>query len=126
MTAPDIEIINYFLSQYINASQIIQTGNNVEISRGKYNQTIINMAWSYVGGLLGLSIITCIYIKKRHIIIQWKYIISENVAMVLLLALYELMFFDTIIYEYEPITTDEIARDAIQTLQGTCGILERT
>jgi hypothetical protein len=126
LTTPEIEIVDYFLEQYINASLIIAKGNAKEISRSRYNETIINMAWSYVGALLGLSLITLIYIKKRRLVIPWKYIISENVAMVCLLALYELMFFNTIIYEYEPISTDEIARDAIEKFQKSCGLLTVT
>jgi len=123
MTPQEIDIVNYFLSQYINATQVIQIGNSEELQRTSYNQSIINIAWSYVGALLGISLLTLGYIKKRRIIIQWKYIITENLAMVSLLALYELMFFDTIIYNYKPISTDEIARNAVEKLQGTCGIL---
>jgi hypothetical protein len=40
------------------------------------------------------------------------------------LALYELMFFNTIIYPYHPISTEEIERNAIEKLQGSCGILK--
>jgi hypothetical protein len=42
---------------------------------------------------------------------------------VLLLALYELMFLNTIIYPYEPISTAEIEQNAVEALQGACGVL---
>jgi hypothetical protein len=119
-----IQIIDYILEPYINATKIIEYGNEEEISRNIYNQKLMNIAWSYVGGLLGISTIVVIYIKFRKINIKWKIIIGENVAMVILLALYELMFFDTIIYSYKPISTNEIERNTIEQFQSTCGILK--
>jgi cytochrome b subunit of formate dehydrogenase len=94
-----------------------------ELRRGMYNEEISKRAWAYVGGLMGLFVLVTGYVLKRKIQINWKYIISENVAMVVLLALYELMFFNTIIYPYEPISTDEIGRNAVEKLQVSCGIL---
>jgi hypothetical protein len=55
---------------------------------------------------------------------NWTYIILENTSMVLLLGLYEFLFFDTIIYPYQPISTDEIERNMIQQLQNGCGLLK--
>ena len=120
----EIQLIDSILSPYINATQVIQEGNMEELRRGVYNEEISKRAWAYVGGLLGLFVLVTGYILKRKIPINWKYIISENVAMVVLLALYELMFFNTIIYPYEPISTDEIGRNAVEKLQQSCGILE--
>ena len=64
------------------------------------------------------------YIKCRRIKIGWSYIICENIAMVLLLAFYEFIFFNTIIYPYQPLSSDEIERNAIQKLQNVCGLLK--
>jgi hypothetical protein len=119
-----IEIIDDLLEPYINATQVIQNGNNAEISRISYNKGISNIAWGYVGGVMGLFLLMVLYAKLRKIEIKWKVVILENSAMVALLALYELMFFNTIIYPYHPISTDEIGRNAIETLQGACGILK--
>ena len=120
----EIQIIDEFLDPYINATQVIATGNNAEIQRMIYNELVSRRAWAYVGGLMGLFMALTVYIRCRRIKINWWYIIFENTAMVVLLALYELMFFNTIIYSYEPISTDEISRDAIRKFQGSCGILE--
>lgn len=120
----EIQIIDDFLEPYINASQVISEGDNAGIQRMIYNELISRRAWAYVGGLMGLFSVLTVYIRCRRIKINWGYIIFENTAMVVLLALYELMFFNTIIYPYEPISTDEISRDAIRKFQGSCGILK--
>ena len=124
LTPIQIDIVDNFLEPYINATQIIQQGGEEEITRNIYNKGISIRAWIYVGCLFGLLVITTIYIKLRRIEIKWRSIILENMAMVVMLALYELMFFNTIIYLYHPISADEIAKNAVITLQGQCGILE--
>jgi hypothetical protein len=119
-----IEIIDELLEPYINVTEVIQNGNDAEVFRNSYNKGISNIAWGYVGGVIGLFILATLYVNIRKIEIKWKVVILENSAMVGLLALYELMFFNTIIYPYHPISTDEIGRNAIETLQGSCGILK--
>jgi hypothetical protein len=126
MTAFDIEIVDALLDPFINSTQIISDGNAEELIRTSYNKGISNQAWGYVGAMMGIFALTSTYIKYRKIPIKWGPIIAENVAMVCLLALYELMFFDTIIYPYEPISAKEIARNAVERLQGTCGLLQAT
>ena len=124
MTNIEIQLVDDLLEPYINASKIIIAGNDVESSRIVYNNMIMNHAWFYVGGLSGLFIVLLGYIRLRKIKIAWLSMSLENIAMVILLALYELMFFNTIIYSYEPVSTEEIGRNAIEKLQNTCGILE--
>lgn len=119
----EIQVIDSILSPFINASQVIQQGNSEEVVRTGYNEEISKRAWAYVGGLMGLFMLVTGYIIKRKIPVNWRYIVLENVGMVVLLALYELMFFNTIIYPYEPISTNEIARNAVEKLQSSCGIL---
>jgi hypothetical protein len=118
-----VQIIDDILGPYINSSNIINQGNIEESTRLVYNKSISNRAWGYVGGVVGLFFLAATYTKLRKIDIRWKVIILENLAMVILLALYELMFFNTIIYPYHPISTAEIARNAIEKLQNRCGIL---
>lgn len=120
----EIQIIDDFLDPYINATHVITIGNAEEIIRATYNKSISVRAWIYVGSLMGLFMTITVYIKCRHIKIKWKNIMLENITMVLLLALYELLFFNTIIYPYHPISTEEIARDAVGKFQDSCGILK--
>jgi hypothetical protein len=124
MTPLQIQLIDDFLEPYINASQVIAQGNAEEVKRNVLNKAISNQAWAYVGGMMGIFVIAVGYIKARKIEIRWRQVILENVAMVSLLALYELMFFNTIIYPYQPVSTEEISRNAVLKLQSQCGILE--
>ena len=124
ITPLEIQLVDDLLESFLNASQIIAAGNQEEAARASYNKNISNQAWYYVAGLAGIFIVAIGYVKKRKIAIAWRPIILENVAMVCLLALYELMFFDTIIYPYEPISTNEIGRNAVQKLQNACGLLK--
>jgi hypothetical protein len=98
MSPFQIDVIDDLLSPYINATTVIINGNNAERTRIIYNKSILVRAWGYVGGVMGLFVLSVIYVKVRKIEIRWKVVILENLAMVLLLALYELMFFNTIIY----------------------------
>jgi hypothetical protein len=124
MTPLQIQLIDDFLEPYINASQVIAQGNAEEVKRNVLNKSISNQAWAYVGGMMGIFVIAVGYIKARKIKIRWRQVVLENVAMVSLLALYELMFFNTIIYPYQPVSTEEISRNAVLKLQSECGILE--
>lgn len=124
MSPLQIQIIDDLLEPYINGTEAIIEGNMAENTRIGYNKSISNRAWAYVGGVIGLFILAVVYVKVRKIAIKWKVVVLENLAMVLMLALYELMFFNTIIYPYHPISTEEIERNAIEKLQGSCGILK--
>lgn len=124
MSAGQIQIIDDILELYINSSIVIQNGNNMELERMNYNNLILHRAWTYSIIMTVLFIFIILYVGLREINIRWKKIILENILMVLLLAVYELMFFNTIIYKYHPISTEEISRNAVETLQNQCGILK--
>jgi hypothetical protein len=123
MTVEQIEVIDNILKTYINVSVVIKKGNTEELVRYKYNNHISNIAWGYVSGLSGLFIILSVYTRMRKIKINWKHVVLENFAMVILLGLYELLFFNTIVHKYQPISTDELSRDAVKKLQTACRVL---
>jgi hypothetical protein len=123
LNSTQIKNLNNILEKYIDASHVINTGNLQQSVRILYNDHISLRAWIYIGGFVSLFSMVFTYIKCRRIKIGWTYIILENTAMVLLLALYELVFFNTIIYPYQPLSSDEIERNAIQQLQNGCGLL---
>lgn len=124
LNSTQIQELNSILEKYIDASHVINTGNLQESLRILYNNHISIRAWIYIGGFVSLFSMVLTYIKCRRIKISWAYIILENTAMVGLLALYELVFFNTIIYPYQPLSSDEIERNAIQQLQNGCGLLK--
>jgi hypothetical protein len=123
MTIEQIEVIDNVLETYINASDVIQKGNTEKLVRHKYNKHISNIAWGYVSGLAGLFVILSVYTRVRKIKINWKNVVLENFAMVILLGLYELLFFNTIVHKYLPISTEELAQGAVEKLQTACRVL---
>lgn len=123
MTYDQIQKINSVLEKYINMSTVVTEGNSQESLRIVYNNVILNHAWIYIGICSGLFFMVSTYIKCNHIKINWMHIIFENTAMVTMLGLYELVFFNTIIYPYQPISKDEIERNTLEKLNQMCGIL---
>jgi len=124
LNSTQIQKMNDILEKYIDASHIINTGNLQQSIRILYNDNISIRAWVYIGGCVSLFLMVFTYIKCRRIKIGWTYIILENTAMVTILGLYEFIFFNTIIYPYQPLSSDEIERNAIQQLQKVCGLLK--
>jgi hypothetical protein len=124
LNSTQIQELNNILEKYIDASHIINTGNLQQSIRILYNNNISIRAWIYICGVIILFLMVYTHIKCRRIKIGWSYIICENIAMVLLLAFYEFIFFNTIIYPYQPLSSDEIERNAIQKLQNVCGLLK--
>lgn len=122
LTVADISFINTVLGYFVNVSHVDTQGSLALATRNISNQRLMNMSWYYVGGCCGLFVATTAYAKCRQISIYWQKIIGENAAMILLLAVYEYMFFTTIIKPYTPITGDEIAQRAVHQLNASCGL----
>ena len=121
-TAPERVIANDILNSFMNATVIIQTGNSVYMQRVVLNAHLFDRAWIYVGGICGLFVALVGYVRWRKIPVAWKFVVLEDVTMVLLLAMYEYMFFSTVIFPYAPISSYEIARNAVEDMQSTCGL----
>jgi hypothetical protein len=123
LTSSEIIIVDDVLEPYINASTIYKEAAIEYATRSAYNTILFNKAWIYVGSLSGLFVALILYTRIRKLALAWKKILLENLAMVILLALYEYMFFSTVISPYESISPQEIARNAVQQVQIHCGIL---
>lgn len=115
-------VINNILLYFVNVNQIEFNGSSALSMRNASNAVLMNTSWYYVGGCCGLFVTTVTYAKCRQITIYWRKIIFENAAMIVLLALYEYMFFTTIIKPYTPITGDEIIQRAVYQLNASCGL----
>ena len=123
LTSTEIVIVDNVLEQYINVTAIADQANIEYMNRVAYNNILFNKAWIYVGALGGLFVFLVCYACVRKLTIAWNKVIFENLAMVVLLALYEYMFFTTVIVPYKAVSSDEIAHNAIANMQTTCGIL---
>lgn len=124
MTTLDIHIINDFIDPFVNVTQVVLAGNQSELARSHFNNAIMERSWEYAGGLGGMFLCLLFYVVFRKIEIKWTTILLENTLMVSLLGAYEVLFFNNIIYHYQPLSTEEISRDAVEKLGSACGLFQ--
>lgn len=122
-TSQEQTLANDVLRLFLNSTEIIDQGNAAYTSRSALNQVLFVRSWMYVAGLGGLFTFLTMISLFQGIKIKWRKLILENIALVTLLAAYEYTFFATIIFPYNPITGEEIARNALLEIQGNCGLL---
>jgi hypothetical protein len=122
-TAVERNITNDLLSLFVNPSLIIQQGNDAYSERSVINKNLFVRSWIYVGGLAGLFSLLTIVALLRKVKIKWMKLVWENAVLVTMLAAYEYTFFSTVIFPYNPITGQEILRNAVFSLQSDCGLL---
>jgi hypothetical protein len=121
-TAIEDTVATDILSIFINVSQINSQANQDFLARNAFNNILFVRAWIYVGCLSGLFCAFTAYVKLRNIKIYWRYLLLENLGLVLMLAAYEYMFFSTIIFQYEPLSGSELTQQALQEIESSCGI----
>jgi hypothetical protein len=117
-------IVNDILGIFVNSSQIVSDASVALQTRTNYNATIFARSWMYVGILGGTLCVTAAvsfwrgWIQKTAI----RHIALDNIGLVVLLGLYEYMFFSTVIYNYDSISVPEIEGNIVQMLQTQCGL----
>jgi hypothetical protein len=116
-------IINDILQVFVNTSSIVNQANSEAVVRKSFNNNLQLNAWIYVISLASLSILMTGICRWYGIKIYLKKLIAENIAMVILLGLYEYMFFSTIIYNYKNISQPEMNLMIINKLHNTCNLL---
>lgn len=116
-------LVNDLLSVFINTTQVVASANRAAIERESYNRALKVQAWGYVGGLIGCVTAGALVAHGKKLRIAWRRIVLENLIMVSLLGLYELMFFRTIIYQYENMSLPELDGFVVGQLQAQCGLL---
>lgn len=121
-TTVERDIANAVLNTYINSTAVIASGNAMTAARAAQNARLNTQSWIYVGGLSGVFLATVAAAWLRRVPIAWKSLLFENFAMVALLAVYEYMFFSTVIFPYAPLSGQEIARNAVEDLHADCGL----
>jgi hypothetical protein len=121
-TVVERDIANAVLNTYINASAVIAAGDAMTAARALQNAKLNVQSWIYVGALSGVFVATVFAAWARRVPIAWKSLLLENFAMVALLAVYEYMFFSTVIFPYAPLSGQEIARNAVEDLHAQCAL----
>jgi hypothetical protein len=104
------------LQMLINQTQIDENGHNADIEQSVYNQRLLNLSIVYSGVCVILCAGATFYGKWQQWKIPWRRIIAENLGFVILLGLYELFFFKTIIYKYDTMSSAQLNRYIVDGL----------
>ena len=117
----DKQIIDNLLNRIVNSEQLLTNSNNSVTERNLYNSSLLIIGIAYFLVLLSLNIfiytINRCYFKR---IIKYKNIFIDNCIMIILLGLYEYMFFSYIVFQYQTSSTDELIYDVYNQVNSTC------
>ena len=117
----DKQIIDYLLNRIVNSEQLLTNSNNSVTERNLYNNSLLIIGIAYFLVLLSLNIfiytINRCYFKRN---INYKNICIDNCIMIILLGLYEYMFFSYIVFQYQTSSTDELIYDVYNQINTTC------
>lgn len=123
LTAIEQNLADDLLSPFFNVTEIDQQATAVYATRSRFNARLFRNAWIYVGGLGCLFLLGAAYSRYRKISVAWRSLLLENIGLVTLLAVYEYMFFTTIIFPYSAISGQEIEQELVSEVQSQCGLL---
>lgn len=100
----------------INETAIDSTGNAARAHRESHNQTLL--IWSSIYSVICLA--ACLglagIVRWKRWPVAWGKLLLENLSFVVLLGLYEVFFFRTIIYNYGTLSTAELNQYLIDGL----------
>lgn len=116
--------VNEILPLFVNTSNIAADATRALQQRSATNEKLLIQAWMYVVGLFTLLVGAGAVAKWKRLLTRRSVIkiLLENIGLVVLLGIYEFVFFRTIIYKYVALSAEEISEDAVQTLRAGCGL----
>lgn len=98
---------------FANRTKIIDDSIIAKISRNKFNNKLYFNAWMYFLIIVAIDIVLLGIKFYYKIKINFKKILIENLFMILILALYEYMFFKSIILIYQNISQPELISNIV-------------
>jgi hypothetical protein len=101
-------VIENFLTQDMNYTVIEQNGILAKNERNISNSILLYKSLSSSGICLVCILIGGGYLRWKQIPVRWSVVFGENLSMVILLGLYEFIFFQYIIYNYSTLSTPEL------------------
>jgi len=120
MSPSQRQITTSFLNLFLNKTQADAAGAVAATSRAAYNFILVRNSWLYFGGLAILfALLASISLIEKYKI-HWRALILENLALVLLLGLYEWMFFSTVVLQYQAISVPELDRMIVDEIMSAC------
>jgi hypothetical protein len=117
-TVEDRTLLNTILNTTALDQQAIIASNN----RAAINTILFNRSWIYVGSLAGATALLTGILLWNKSPPDWKKLLTEQFSMVLLLGVYEWIFFRTIVLPYKAISSIEVNQYVVQELDSICNL----
>jgi hypothetical protein len=108
--------LNFFVS-IVNITEVNLQGLAASVDRSTYNDALTRDSWLYTVGIASLCGFLSATAPIRRLPIKWVPVIGENIALIILLGLYEYMFFRTIIFRYRATSMEELDRMVVDQIQ---------
>jgi hypothetical protein len=108
--------VTELLQTMINQTETDKAGHDADTVQSSYNQMLLKLSILYSGICAVFCAGATFYGKWQQWKIPWKRMIAENLGLVLILGLYELFFFKTIIYNYMTINSAQLNRYIVDGL----------
>ena len=112
-------IVSQILQDIINITQVNEAGATADQTQSTYNRYLLNLSIVYSGVCGVVCTGAILYGVLQRWKISWGHLFAENLGFVLVLGLYELFFFKTIIYNYDTISSAQLNRYILDGLE-TC------
>lgn len=114
------QITTDFLNLFLNQTRTDAAGAAAGVIRAAYNAILIRNSWLYFGFLAVLFAILAALGLQKDYAIHWRSLITENLALVTFLGLYEWMFFSTVVLKYQAISVPELDRMVVDEIVSAC------
>ena len=124
-TSADSAVALDVLNTILNVSTLEQEAVAATQHRTEFNQTLFVRSWIYVGGLAGSTLLLTVILLWNKSPPKWKRLLTEQLTMVLLLGVYEWIFFRTIVLPYKAISAVELNQYVVNELMTICNLEEQ-
>jgi cytochrome b subunit of formate dehydrogenase len=110
------------LTLFLNTTTLPPEAAAAAAHRAAINATLFNRSWIYVGGLASTTTVFTGILIWNQSPPPWKKLLTEQLSMVLLLGVYEWIFFRTIVLPYKAISATEVNQYVVQELDSICNL----
>ena len=108
------------VDQLVNQTQVESQGAEAASARDLANGALLTNSWVYVGSLVILTGGLAAGAKYRRLPVHWRQLVCENLCLIIVLGLYEYMFFSTVVYPYQSISQPELNRMLLTEIDASC------
>ena len=104
----------------VNQTQVASQGAEAASARDLANGALLTNSWVYVGSLVVLTGGLAAGAKYRRLPVHWRQLVCENLGLIIVLGIYEYMFFSTVVYPYQSISQPELDRMLLTEIDASC------